>query len=303
VGSAGCGNGIPMWFQQKAAPHLIGKPLVTDFPYSVIDDMDVSKLDGYSHCGHDATKWAAHAGDPNYNLLNECCQQMNGGNPKALGFTTLSQKTMDYLIEEGQGRKDFVRFWTLMANAVKDHPSAVAAELMNEPMTIWRWHYFDTWRACAEAINSIIPDMSVSLADVGEGAVLPAWLKDIGGQWVDINPITDLWIKASKTLFYAWHWYGDPHDWKDAIKNANALSSEWDIPSFATEFMSCDLWNGLIDAGISHSYWHYSAYCNTGPSFGNRRVPNETFGACILGWGSGDPSKNCTKSAQSLFVV
>ena len=25
VGSAGCGNGVPMWFQQKAAPDLIGK--------------------------------------------------------------------------------------------------------------------------------------------------------------------------------------------------------------------------------------------------------------------------------------
>ena len=24
VGTAGCGNGVPMWFQQKAAPELIG---------------------------------------------------------------------------------------------------------------------------------------------------------------------------------------------------------------------------------------------------------------------------------------
>ena len=29
VGSAGCGNGVPMWFQKKAAPDLIGKPLST----------------------------------------------------------------------------------------------------------------------------------------------------------------------------------------------------------------------------------------------------------------------------------
>jgi hypothetical protein len=40
VGSAGCGNGVPMWFQQKAAPELIGKPLVTDFPYSLIMPID-----------------------------------------------------------------------------------------------------------------------------------------------------------------------------------------------------------------------------------------------------------------------
>jgi hypothetical protein len=34
VGTAGCGNGVPMWFQQKAAPDLIGKPLSTGWPYS-----------------------------------------------------------------------------------------------------------------------------------------------------------------------------------------------------------------------------------------------------------------------------
>ena len=32
VGSQGCGNGVPTWFQQKAAPDLIGKPLETHFP-------------------------------------------------------------------------------------------------------------------------------------------------------------------------------------------------------------------------------------------------------------------------------
>ena len=26
------------------------------------------------HCGDDAEKWAAYSGDPNYNLLNECCK-------------------------------------------------------------------------------------------------------------------------------------------------------------------------------------------------------------------------------------
>ena len=38
VGTAGCGNGVPMWFQQKAAPELIGKmsiwPLL--FKYSKV---------------------------------------------------------------------------------------------------------------------------------------------------------------------------------------------------------------------------------------------------------------------------
>jgi len=54
-------------------------------------------------------------------------------------------------LQPGEGRDYFVRFWTLIANEVKDHPSAFAAELMNEPMTIRRKWMFDTWRACAEA--------------------------------------------------------------------------------------------------------------------------------------------------------
>lgn len=49
---------------------------------------------------------------------------------------------------------------------------------------------------------------------------------------------------------------------------------------------------------ISHSYWHYSSYCNTGADFGNLKVPDETFGACILGWGAGDSSK-CAGDASS----
>ena len=40
---------------------------------------------------------------------------MNGGNPAGLGYTTISQKTMDYVIYEGAGRDDFIRFWTLIA--------------------------------------------------------------------------------------------------------------------------------------------------------------------------------------------
>ena len=32
TGTANCGNGAPMWFQQKVAGDLIGKPLTTGFP-------------------------------------------------------------------------------------------------------------------------------------------------------------------------------------------------------------------------------------------------------------------------------
>ena len=115
-----------MWVQQKAAPDLIGKPLHTDFPYDLVSEINVKKTAGYDHCGDNETLWAQHAGDPNYNLLNECCLAMNSGNPggkfdfsfhhlfcvltfqykshPGLGFTTISQKTMDYILKPGTFR-------------------------------------------------------------------------------------------------------------------------------------------------------------------------------------------------------
>ena len=123
VGSAGCGNGVPMWLQKKAAPELIGKRLRTDVPFSLIPQTDVRKVDGYDFCGTNASRWAAFAGDANYNLLNECCLAMNSGNPGGLGFTTISQQTMDYVLQPGPGRDAFVRFWRLLATEVKAHPN------------------------------------------------------------------------------------------------------------------------------------------------------------------------------------
>ena len=78
---------------------------------------------------------------------------MNSGNPGGLGFTSISQQTMDAVITKGEGRDDFIRFWRLMAEAVVDHPSAFGFELMNEPMTIWRTSMFDTWVKCAKNIT------------------------------------------------------------------------------------------------------------------------------------------------------
>ena len=129
--------------------------------------------------------------------------------PGGLGWTTASQAAMDYLVEEGSpGRDKFVRFWRLMAEAVAGHPSAFAVELMNEPMTIRRRDMFQTWRAVAEAVNAVVPDMAVSLSDVGEGAVLPAWVTEHAakGAGVAIDQETVDWIKNSSTLYYAWHW-------------------------------------------------------------------------------------------------
>eukprot|EP00756_Hemistasia_phaeocysticola_P058836 Hpha_TRINITY_DN3549_c0_g1::TRINITY_DN3549_c0_g1_i1::g.25735::m.25735 len=295
VGSAGCGNGAPMWFQKKAVPTLIGKPLKTGFPFELVSQLQVEKVGGYDKCGDNATKWAAYAGDPNYNLLNECCQAMNSPNPAGLGWTTISQGTMNYMLLPGAGRDDFVRYWRLMAEEIKQHPSAFAIEPSNEPMSIDRRAMYDTWRAVTEAVTPIIPDVSVAVADTGEGPVLPEWVTTI----LDVIPLPYLaptgdtvkWMRESENLFYAFHWYGNPKDPDDAVKNALGNGVDWDMPTFSTEFFSCAGWTSAAKANVSHSYWHYSCYCNTGADFGNRKVPEDTFGACILGWGGGSPDR------------
>ena len=41
------------------------------------------------------------------------------------------------------------------------------------------------WRAAAEAAIAVIPDISVAVADTGEGAVLPGWVDKLA----DIVPL------------------------------------------------------------------------------------------------------------------
>ena len=164
---------------------------------------------------------------------------------------------------------------------------------MNEPMTIRRKEAFNTWRTCAEAINEVIPDMSVSICDVGEGPVIPSWIVDLVGADVLIDGDTIEWIKASNNVFYAWHYYSYPSTPQIAVENALAIQKDWNVPSFNTEFGPCEAWNESVAANISVTYWHYSSYCTTGPSFGNRPVPDDTFGGCLLGWAGADSSKTC----------
>ena len=139
-------------------------------------------------------------------------------------------------------------------------------------------------------------DISVALADTGEGAILPGWVYTL----LDLVPLpyfapsgdTIKWIKSSSNVFYAWHWYGSPKTPQEAVKNVQAISKDWNVPSFATEFGSCSAWDAANAANISHSYWHYSAYCNfpNRGDFSTNGIEN-AFGACILGWGGGSSSK------------
>jgi hypothetical protein len=85
--------------------------------------------------------------------------------PSPRRFSSISQRTMNYILRPGAGRDAFVRFWRLVAQAVARHPSAFGAELMNEPASIHRRYMFETWRAAAEAIHATVPDMSVAVAD------------------------------------------------------------------------------------------------------------------------------------------
>ena len=69
----------------------------------------------------------------------------------------------------------FSRYYGLLSEAVSQYPAAIGMELMNEPMFVERWKMFDTWRAVNAAIVAVIPDMSVGIMDLGEGAILPSW--------------------------------------------------------------------------------------------------------------------------------
>ena len=126
----------------------------------------------------------------------------------------------------------------------------------------------------------------MSICDVGEGSVPPDWVTELTGGFEDISADTEQYIKESNNLFYAWHYGSEPEN----IDNMQAISNKWQLPTFATE-TGCAQFDAAKKANISHSYWHYSCYCNTGPSFGNRSVPNDTFGGCIMEWAGGNSSK------------
>ena len=125
--------------RNHASARSLRAPTSHAHPWSrSIESLRVERLGGYARCGDNESRWAAFAGDPNYNLLNECCLAINGGNPSATGYTTMAQANMNYITGDGPGRAAFVRYWALMADAIKNHPSAFALELMNEPISINR---------------------------------------------------------------------------------------------------------------------------------------------------------------------
>ena len=94
---------------------------------------------------------------------------------------------------------------------------------------------YATWEAVARVVNGIIPDLSISICDTGEGSVIPDWVTTLGFEDIGIPKETVEWIKSSTTLYYAWHWYGNPSDPQQAVDNALALGESWNLPTFLTE--------------------------------------------------------------------
>ena len=81
-----------------------------------------------------AQAWAEHAGSTDYNILNKCCRQLNGGSWGALSYSTSAQATMEYLLDEsGEGPELYAKYIELLVKAVAQHPFAVGIETMNEP--------------------------------------------------------------------------------------------------------------------------------------------------------------------------
>ena len=188
VGSATCGEGVPMWFSELAAPADIGAPL-----WPLPDTLDGS-------CGRDdAAGWAEFAGDPDYNIKNPCCRKHNQGDWGTLSTTTHAQRTMAFLFAARGGRDHFVDFIGRLARAVDGSPAALGIELMNEPPAIERGAMYETWRAATQAVRDVSPDLAVGLADTGNAA-LPLGdvaLRDETVSWLESRPVA---------LFYAFHW-------------------------------------------------------------------------------------------------
>lgn len=123
-------------------------------------------------------------------------------------------------------------------------------------MSVRRGDMYETWEAVARAANAIIPDLSVSLADLGEGVIKGEWLIEHGFGDVGIPEQTLAYIKESTTLYYAWHWYGAPADPQQAVDNALAIGDSWNVPTFLTEGMNNTMYYRQIRLFIQGPHCH-----------------------------------------------
>eukprot|EP00747_Dinoflagellata_sp_TGD_P043861 gnl/TRDRNA2_/TRDRNA2_142929_c0_seq3.p1 gnl/TRDRNA2_/TRDRNA2_142929_c0~~gnl/TRDRNA2_/TRDRNA2_142929_c0_seq3.p1 ORF type:complete len:316 (-),score=43.99 gnl/TRDRNA2_/TRDRNA2_142929_c0_seq3:399-1346(-) len=236
-GTSACGQGAPMWFSKLGIPNEVGKPIrLGSQLWQVLLFTSIrirSYADGMCR-SQDQAGWGSFAGADDYNIKNPCCL-LNNQNNDDLIFSEHAQEGWSYLFNGG--RKYYVRFLKLLAEAVKDKPAAVAIELFNEPLLIKlkeifvdqsMWH---TWRECYDAIQSVSPGMLVGVITIGQQPI---------NYWITSSVFLPdgftEWLRDTKYAFYAWHWYFGPPDKQNAVKNAQAYERGWNMPSLLTEY-------------------------------------------------------------------
>lgn len=247
VGTAMCGEGVPMWYTQKHFPHLIGKPVLgpkTKFLKGNCSLLDKNKL------------WELHAGDPLYNVKNPCCLAWNapGGWGSNIDVTDFSQAQITQLVATDAGRSAYAAYVRLLAQSVAQYPAAVSIELMNEPPTIQGSALYRLYKACYDAVRDVAPDMALGVADTGSdvpSASDSRLAKDVRA-----------WLRDPNTtgLFYAFHCYSCKLP--DTVTNAVKLAALWNAPAFLTEFGTAEAGPAADAAGVGWTHYQYNGYCN-----------------------------------------
>uniref|UniRef100_A0A7S1AJ74 Glycoside hydrolase family 5 domain-containing protein n=1 Tax=Noctiluca scintillans TaxID=2966 RepID=A0A7S1AJ74_NOCSC len=288
VGTALCGEGVPMWVSQLAVPKQIGLPIA---PLQTTP----------SGCGVTAlAAWAEYKGDPEYNIKNGCCRQVNQDTWGQLGTTLMAQDTMSYLFSDA-GRALYANYVGLLAAVASRYPAAFGIELMNEPPTVSaaRGPLYTLWKACYDEVRLVSDNLAVSVQDPQEFSL------HLG----TLNLADDLleWLKSGDHLFYAFHYYGNPSTPAAAVANALSTGADWNMPVFLTEFggygTGCTTASAAVSSGVGFAYWHYDNYCWPQPN-GGALPSGERWGACITGWGAGNGDWSCgLREARTEEIV
>jgi hypothetical protein len=268
MGTASCGEGVPMWLSQRWFPHLIGKPLLGPD----------SRLSG--ECSlTDWESWAAHAGDPLYNVLNKCCVRWNRPGPtwgKALLAQSLTQLTIHRLIGTAEGREAYARYVGLLARAVAGHPAAIGIELMNEPPNaplLESGALFRLYRACYDEVRALgAADLALGVANTGSEAL---YASD-GFLPADVRA----WLRNASGLFYAFHAYVSPALAPFIVDRAVKLGKLWRAPPFVTELQDAAVQAVATARGVGSTVYQYNRYCSTPRTECDPRDAC-AFGACI----------------------
>ena len=290
MGSALCGEGVPMWWFEQHLPALIGAPVVGF----------AEALPPVGRCSvSDVATWREHAGDPEYNLKNPCCLALNrptlrGGWGWRLLPSVGVQLTFAHLVLSADGRAAYARYVGLLAEAVSHHPAAIGIELMNEPPFLPKVPpflteaVFELYRECYEAVRAVSADLAVGLADAGQLA-----------QYADdthLPAATQAWLRQAKHLMYTFHWYNSSMfpSFETSLANAHALGALWAAAPILTEFNAGNMHlaqladgDAIVPGGVGWAEYPYHSYCTVPAS--ESLEPNSgctvgeecAFGACI----------------------